>query len=373
MLRGRVPMPRFIIVGAIAIPVVIGALIIGRRVRTGSPAYALAAARDAFRDHDGRRLMYYVDLDALTAQVADEGVQWLLVGRQRARLSLLRGEVGDEAPAPDSADRIRQLKTALAERGARAVAAALAAGTADSANVAERMSGAVTTLPPLDVIIGSDHLDFVRTGAPAVLGDERIVPVIFEYRELGETVAMRLVLSRTDRRWTVTGLADFDQTLTEIGDAQTERLRTLNRPIEDRLAAAVELGEPSVTDGGRHRRGSDLRLTVPIRNASPMPLREVTLLLGTRAADDGYAESLTVPLALASGAGASVSWSFGGTRSSRAAWLLTRPDQIVLRVRAAVFDSAGRADSLRLATSYDETRPAHPPRPSSTDSLAASS
>jgi hypothetical protein len=377
MLRARVPAPRFFIVGAIAIPLVIGALIVGRRLRTGSPAYALAAAGTAFRDHDGRRLMYYVDLDALTDQVADEGVEWLVVQRQRSRLLALRGEVGDEAPAPDSSDRIRQLKAALAERGARVVAAALAAGTADSANVAARMSDAATALPPLDVMLGGDHLDFVRIGAPQTLGDGRIVPVVFEYRELGETVAMRLVLARRAGRWVVTGLADFDQTLTEIGDAQTERLRALNRPIEDRLAAAVALGAPTVVDAAARRaRGrptSDLRLTVPIRNLSSTPLREVTILLQSRTADDGYAESLTVPMALPSGASASVSWSFGAARSSRAAWLLARPDELMLRVRAAVFDSAGRADSLRIAASYDETRHARPIRPPSTDSGAASS
>jgi hypothetical protein len=345
---------RILMGSGIATMVLLVALLIWRRVSLGSPAYALSSIREAFREHDGTRLAYYADLDAIAQQVANEGVDWLVVAHRHGTLAALRGEVRDIGTAPDSAQRVQLLKFALADHGGHGVGAALSAGTTDSANVAERMSDAFTALPPLDVMLGDDHLDFVAVGNARRVGQGRVIPVMLEYRELGAAVTVSLLLAHEKNRWKVVGFEDFDETLSALDDAQSERLTTLNQPLESRLEGMLVLGVPVTTlvPIGRHR--TDVRLQVPVRNASPYPVRAMTVLLGERGGDEERAEILVTPLGVAPGATVVASWTFEETR--RGAWLASRPDKVTLRPRSIEYDSAGRVDTLRLFRSYAEAR-----------------
>ena len=332
-------------------------LVVSRRVSLASPKHALVSVEGAFRDHDGTRLAYYADIDAIASQVADEGVDWLVAQHRRRMLAALRGEVHDIGTAPDSAQRVQLLKNALAERGGQGVAAALAGGTADSANIALRVASAFQALPPLDALLGGDHLDFVATGRPRRLGAGTVIPITLEYRELGEAVVVSAVLSHEDHRWKVVGVEDFDETLSAIDNAQLGRLSSINRPVQARVESMLELGAPKVTLVPVGRTETDERLVVPVRNASPYPLRQVTLLLGTRGStDEEHDEALVAPVAIPPGATAPVTWTFQetGRRTTRSAWLVSRLDRMTLAPRGVVFDSAGAVDTLRLYHSYAE-------------------
>jgi hypothetical protein len=192
-------------VGSTILVVLIG-LVVSRRVMLASPKHALVSIGNAFRDHDGTRLAYYADIDAIASQVADQGVDWLVAQHRRSLLTALRGEVHDIGTAPDSAQRVQLLKFALAEKGGQGVAGALAAGTTDSANIARRLSEAFQSLPPLDLMVGGDHLDYVATGRPRRVGAGSVIPVTLEYRELGEAITVQLALAHQDKRWKVVGL-----------------------------------------------------------------------------------------------------------------------------------------------------------------------
>jgi hypothetical protein len=351
-------MSRLMMAAGIGIPLLLIGLVVWRRITLASPAHALVSIQSAFRDHDGTRLAYYADIDAVAQQVADQGVDWLVVQHRRRTLSALRAEVHDIGTAPDSAQRVQLLKSALAEYGGQGAAAALAGGTTDSANVAERMADAFQALPPIDVMLGHDHLDFVAMGKPKRVGASFVIPVTLEYRELGESVPVALLMSHADKRWKLVGLEDFDVTLSAIDNAQLERLSSVNRPVQERMESMLVLGTPVVTriPIGRHR--DDMRLQIPIRNASAFPVREVAVLLGSRGGDDEHAELLTQPLAIAPGATVQATWQFEETRTrtSRAAWLTTHPDRLTLQPRGVVYDSAGQAIRLQLFHTYPDAR-----------------
>jgi hypothetical protein len=349
---------RLVIATGIAIPLGLVGLVVWHRINLGSPTHALVSIQSAFHDHDGTRLAYYADVDAIATQVADQGIDWMVVQHRRATLAALRDEVHDIGTAPDSSQRVQLLKMALAEHGGQGAAAALAGGTTDSANVAERMTDAFQALPPIDAMLGTDHLDFVALGKPRRLGASFVVPVTLEYRELGETVTVSLLMSHAQNRWKLVGLEDFDETLSAIDNAQLERLASRNRPVQARLEEMLVLGTPVVTriPIGRHR--DDMRLQIPIRNASPFAVRQVTVLLGARGSDDEHGEMLTLPLGVAPGATVMATWQFEETRNrtSRAAWLTTHTERMSLVPRGAVYDSAGTAATLELFHTYAEAR-----------------
>ncbi|HWZ57708.1 MAG TPA: hypothetical protein VNW46_01935 [Gemmatimonadaceae bacterium] len=336
--------------------VVLIELVVSRRVMLASPKHALVSIGNAFRDHDGTRLAYYADIDAIASQVADEGVDWLVAQHRRSLLAALRGEVHDIGTAPDSAQRVQLLKFALAEKGGQGVAGALAAGTADSANISQRLSEAFQSLPPLDLLMGGDHLDYVATGRPRRVGAGSVIPVTLEYRELGEAITVQLALSHQDKRWKVVGLEDVDEMLSAIDNAQLARVSSVNRPVQMRIEGMLELGSPKVTLVPVGRTDLEERLMVPVHNTSRSTIRQVTLLLGTRGGDEEHTDPLVSPVSIGPGASVAITWTFPETRrgTSRSAWLASRQDRMTLVPRGVVFDSAGVTDTLRLYHSYAE-------------------
>jgi hypothetical protein len=341
--------------GGLVLVVLIG-MIVSRQVVLASPKHALVSVESAFRDHDGTRLAYYADVDAIVAQVADQGVDWLVVQHRRGLLAALRGEVHDIGTAPDSAQRVQLLKFALADKGGAGVSSALASGTTDSADIAQRLSQAFQSLPPLDLLMGHDHLDYVATGRPRRVGEGSVIPVTLEYRELGEAITVELVLAHQEKRWKVVGLEDFDETLSAIDNAQLARLSAMNRPRQARIEGMLELGAPKVTLLPVGRTDLEERLEVPVRNTSQTTIRQVTLLLGMRGGDEEHTEPLVAPVSIGPGATVIVPWTFPETipRTSRSAWLASRLERMTLVPRAVVYDSAGAVDTLRLYRSYAE-------------------
>jgi hypothetical protein len=343
--------------GALVFVVLLG-LFVSRQVVLASPKHALVSIESAFQDHDGTRLAYYADVDAIVAQVADQGVDWLILQHRHELLAALRAEAGDIGTAPDSAQQVQLLKFALTDRGGKVVASALAAGT-DSATLAPRLTEAFQSVPPLDLLMGGDHLDYVATGRPQRVGDGSVIPVTLEYRELGTDITVRLVLSHQEKRWKVVGLQGFDETMSAIDNAQLARLSETNRPIQARIEGMLELGTPKVTLLPVGRTDLAEQLMVPVHNTSPFVVRQVTLLFGTRGGDEEHTEHLVKPVSIGPGATVALTWAFPETvrGTSRSAWLASRQAHMTLVPRGVVFDSAGVVDTLRLYGSYAEITP----------------
>jgi hypothetical protein len=351
----RTLISRILAGGGIGTFVFLVGLLMWHRAVLGSPEYALTAVRDAFRGHDGTRLAYYADIDAIAQQVADEGVDWLVVQHRRDVLAALHDEVHDDiGTAPDSAQRVQLLKDALAERGGEGVSEALSAGTSDSTNVAQRMSAAFVAMPPLDVLVGRDHLDFLTVGRERRVGLGVVVPVMLEYRELGTEITVSLQLTRQRNRWRVVGVEDLDETLSSIDDAQADRLASLNGPVESQLESMLDVGTPTLTRVPARRGRGELRLDVTVRNASSFPVRAAALLMGTRG-DDVHGDMLRGPLSLAPGAAVTTAWTLDEA-GARAAWAASQAGRLTVRPRAIEYDSAGTTMTLHLYHSYAEAR-----------------
>jgi hypothetical protein len=345
---------RILASGGVLVLVLLLALMMWRRWEIGSPRHALVSVREAFREHDGTRLAYYADVDAIAEQVAGEGVDWLMVQHRRGDLAALRAEVHDIGTAPDTLQRIQLLKDALAERGGEGVGAALSGGTGDSASVAERLADAFTAMPPLDLLIGNDHLDFVSLGEARRLGMGMVVPVLVKYREMGTELRVSLRLERQHGRWRITGVEDFDETLSSIDDAQHEKLVALNEPVESRLEGMLTLGVPTLTQVPVGRRQSAWRLEFTVHNASPFAVRSVSMLMGTRG-DDEHGEILAGAVPIAPGATVTTAWALDDTRA-RAAWAASQAGRLTVLTRSVEYDSAGTVARLHLFHSYAQAR-----------------
>jgi hypothetical protein len=343
-----------------------GALVLGlagfavyHQASVNSSERALREIELSFRDHDGTRLAYYLNTDAVTQQVSDEGVDWLTAQRNQGALAALIAEVpGAEQGATDSAARVLALKAALVEKAEKGIALAMTTGTADSADVAVRLLAAFGGMPPLDVILAGDHLELSEIGQPKGTATDRVIPLVLHDRELDIPVVFNVGVHHQAARWQVSGFSDLDHTLEMIDNAQQERLIVANRPVENRLLDLIGIGAPQVTMKAHGRTRTDVRLQVRIDNKSPETVQSLDLALMTRAGDDEHSEPLHVEGPIPAGGAVMAEWSFDEQRrgTSRTASMLRRPDDLMLHTRRVVLDSAGVADTVQLFKSYRALR-----------------
>ena len=320
---------------------------------------ALREIELSFRDHDGTRLAYYLNTDAVTQQVSDQGVDWLTAQHNESALGALLAEVpGAEQGATDSAARVLALKAALAEKAGKGIAMALSSGTADSADVAVRLLAAFGGMPPLDVMLAGDRLELSQIGEPKGTGTDRIIPLVLHDRDLNVPVVFNIGVHRQGARWQVSGIDALDRTFETLDNAQQEHLIVANRPIENRLLDLIGIGAPNVTKTAHGRSRTDVRLRIRIDNKSPETVRSLDLALSTRSSDDDHAEPLHVDGPIPAGGAVMAEWSFDETRrgSSRTASMLTHSDDLVMRTRRVVLDSAGSADTVQLFRTYRALR-----------------
>jgi hypothetical protein len=329
------------------------------QVSINSSERALREIEQSFRDHDGTRLAYYLNTDAVTQQVSDQGVDWLSSQHDEGALAALMAEVpGAEQGAGDSAARVLALKSALAEKGGKGIAMALSSGTADSADVAVRLLAAFAGLPPLDVILAGDHLELSQVGEAKGTGTDRVIPIVLHDRELDVGITFGVGVHHQGARWQVSGIEGLEHTLMALDNAQQEHLVVANRPVEERLQSLVGIGAPDIAKTAHGRYRTDVRLRLRIDNTSTETVRGIDLSLSTRASDDEHAEMLHVNGPIPAGQAVMAEWSFDETRrgTSRTASMLTHPDDLMIRARRVVVDSAGVADTVRLSKTYRALR-----------------
>jgi hypothetical protein len=320
---------------------------------------ALREIEMSFRDHDGTRLAYYLNTDAVTQQVSDQGVDWLSAQHDEGSLAAVLAEVpGAEQGATDSAARVLALKSALAEKSGKGIAMALSSGTADSADVAVRLLAAFAGMPPLDVILAGDHLELSEVGAPKGTGTDRVIPLVLRDRELNISITVGVAVHHEGSRWQVTGLEGLDHTLATIDNAQQEHLIVANRPIETRLEDLVAIGAPDIAKTAHGRYRNDVRLRLRIDNKGSETVRGIDLALSPRSSDDEHAQTLHVDGPIPPGQAVMAEWSFDerGRGTSRTASMLLHPDDLMVRARRVVVDSAGAADTVQLFKSYRALR-----------------
>lgn len=313
----------------------------------------------SFRDHDGTRLAYYLNTDAVTQQVSDQGVDWLTAQHYEGALGAVLAEVpGAEQGATDSAGRVLALKNALAEKAGKGIAMALSSGTADSADVAVRLLAAFGGMPPLDVILAGDHLDFSQLGQAKGTGTDKVIPLVLHDRELNVPVVFNIGLHHQGARWQVSGIDQLDHTLETLDNVQQEHLIVANRPIENRLLDLIGIGAPAITKTAHGRYRTDLKLRVRIDNKSQETVRGLDLSLATRSGDDDRAEVLHVDGPIPAGGAVMAEWSFDqqSRGSSRTASMLLHPDDLAMHTRRVVLDSAGVGDTVQLYKSYRALR-----------------
>lgn len=320
---------------------------------------ALREIEKSFENHDGTRLAYYLNTDAVTQQVSDQGVDWLTAQHDEGALAALLAEVpGAEQGATDSAARVLALKSALVEKAGKGIAMALSSGTADSADVAVRLLAAFAGLPPLDVIFAGDHLELSQIGDPKGTGTDRVIPLALHDRDLNIYITFGIMVHHAGPRWQVSGIDRLDHTLEVIDNAQQEHLSVANRPIESRLQDLVGLGAPDIAKVARARNRNDIRLRLRIDNKSSETVRSLDVALSNRSGDDEHAEVLHVDGPIPAGGAVMAEWSFDerGRGTSRTAAMLLHPDDLMLRARRVVVDSAGVADTVHLFKSYRALR-----------------
>lgn len=313
----------------------------------------------SFRDHDGTRLAYYLNTDAVTQQVSDQGVDWLTAQHDEGALGAVLAEVpGAEQGATDSAARVLALKAALAEKAGKGIAMALSSGTPDSADVAVRLLAAFGGMPPLDVIIAGDHLVLSQVGEAKGTATDRVIPLVLHDRELDAPIVINVGVHHQGARWQVSGIVELDHTLETLDNAQQEHLIVANRPIENRLLELIGIGAPDITKTSHGRYRTDVRLKVRIDNKSPETVTGLDVALSTRSADDDHAQVLHVDGPIPAGGAVMAEWSFDQTArgSSRTAAMLLHPDDLTMRTRRVVLDSAGVADTVQLFKSYRALR-----------------
>jgi hypothetical protein len=333
------------------------ALLIGalwwHRYATTRPEYTVAQVAVAIRQRDGTKLSYYADGSAVTSQLVDETVDWLVAQRG---VDALPAD-GDGA-SQGRAARIRSAKTVLNERLDRSIATALMSGLPDTSDVASRViAELVGQAPAADIMLG-DRFD-VRSVEPAtVQGSTARIPVTLRSSDLTVDVTITLILRREGARWRVVGIGGINRALTIIDNAQLERLTIANRPLERQLTGMLAIGAPSVQRVAHGRLRTVLRLRVPVTNHSVNPVTALTVALETRASDDEHATLLAVQHVIPPGASSTEVWQFDETaeRGTRVAAMLTHPESLVLRVRSVVIDSAGQADTVSLLRSYRDVK-----------------
>ena len=313
----------------------------------------------SFRDHDGTRLAYYLNTDAVTQQVSDEGVDWLTAQHNQGALAAVLAEVpGAEQGATDSAARVLALKGALVEKAEKGIAMALTTGTADSADVAVRLLAAFGGMPPLDVILAGDHLELSQIGEPKGTGTDRIIPLVLHDRELDAPVVFNVGVHHQGARWQVSGVSELGHTLELLDNAQQERLIVANRPIESRLLDLIGIGAPQVTTKAHGRTRTEIRLRLRIDNKAPETVQSLDLALMTRSGDEAHSEPLHVDGPIPAGGAVMAEWSFDEQRrgTSRTASMLGHPEDLMLHTRRVVLDSAGVVDTVQIFRSYRALR-----------------
>jgi hypothetical protein len=320
---------------------------------------ALREIERSFRDHDGTRLAYYLNTDAVTQQVSDEGVDWLSSQHDEGTLRALIAEVpGAEQGATDSAARILALKSALAEKGGKGIAMALSSGTADSADVAVRLLAAFAGLPPLDVILAGDRLELSEIGEAKGTGTDRVIPVVVHDRDLDARFVFGVAVHKQGARWQVNGIDGLGHTLETIDNAEQERLIVANRPIESRLQDLIGIGAPEITKKAHGRIRTDVKLRLRIDNRGSETVNAIDLALSTRSSDDEHAEILHVDGPIPAGGAVMAEWAFDDARrgTSRTASMLLHPEELILHARRVVLDSAGAVDTVQLYKTYRALR-----------------
>ena len=359
-------MPVSLSVKRLVIGVAAGGLVLGlagfalyTQASLNSSERALREIETSFRDHDGTRLAYYLNTDAVTQQVSDQGVDWLSAQHDEGSLAALLAEVpGAEQGAPDSAARVLALKSALAEKGGKGIAMALSSGTADSADVAVRLLAAFAGMPPLDVIFAGDHLELSEIGAAKGTGTDRVIPLVLLDRQLNVRITIGVGVHHQGSRWQVSGIEGLDRTLAALDNAQQEHLIVANRPIETRLQDLIAIGTPDIAKTAHGRYRTDIRMRLRIDNKGSETVRGIDLALSARSGDDEHAQVLHVDGPIPAGQAVMAEWSFDerGRGTSRTASMLLHPDDLMVRARRIVVDSAGVADTVRLFKTYRALR-----------------
>jgi hypothetical protein len=298
-------------------------------------------------------LAYYADVGAVTDQIADETVDWLVTRRG------LDEAVAGAAPHErgDRAAQIREAKSEFSGQLDRSLTAALMMGGSDTLSPGARVIDALIAQPPLSTLLDGEHLD-VRTMDPPVIEDRTTatIAVTLRHRELVADLTLALELQRDGPRWRLTGIRGLPRALAAIDKAQRERIAMANRPREETLAGLLAVGAPTVERIAAHARTpTSYRLRVPLTNRSPTPITAVTLALSAHAEDD-HATVLSVEHPIAPGATAAEVWQLDEptARSTRVAAMVGHPDRLTVRVRSVVLDSAGQADTVSLLRRYQQ-------------------
>jgi len=328
------------------------------------PEYALDQIGVAIRKHDATKLAYYADAGAVTDEIVDETVDWL-VARRGLDEAIAGAEIHEQG---DRAAQIRAAKRALSSQIGRSAATALMTNGSGAGAVGPRLIDALVTQPPLSDVMVGEHLD-VRSVDPAIVdGETATISVTLRHRELYADVTLVLELRREVQRdgphWRLEGMHGFAPALATIDKAQLERIAIANRPREEALAGLLTVGAPTVQRVVAHARTPTFyRLRVPLTNRSPTPITSVTLALTTRAADEGHATVLSVPQAIQPGATAAEVWQLDEptARNTRIAAMVTHPERLTVHVRSLVLDSAGVADTVSLVRRYREVLASGPP------------
>jgi hypothetical protein len=319
------------------------------------PQFALSQIATAIQRGDEAKLAYYADVSAMTGQIVDESVDWIV--DQRGADDLLAAAAGAQESGERPAQ-VRDMKSLFSEGIGRSIETTMASADHDVAPVAPRIIDAFISDLPISAVMDGDHLDVRTVGQPLVEGTTATIPVTLRHRELVVDVKLGLQLERDGPRWRLVGITGISDALTTIDRAQLERIAIANRPRESEMADLLAVGAPAVqrVPQSRRARTTFYSLRAPLTNRSTSEITGVTLALVGRPGSS--ATLLSVDHPIAPGETSTETWQFDEreSRGTHLGALLAHPDRLALQLRSVVVDTAGQADTVRLVRRYGEIR-----------------
>lgn len=202
--------------------------------RTRTPAYALGQTIEAIRARNTTIIEQNVDISRVGAGLTEA----IFTGMMRE----FTAETGGDPMA-------RGFATALFEELRPALEQEIAATAGQLLHPDDPQPPASRDLP----IDREDLLSEFKRLFPLVgiagrtrareSDDGVLIGVEFRHAELDTTLVLKLRLERPDKRWRVVALDNFVAYSDAVEEVMQLRLAEVNRPIEERFAAAIEIGE----------------------------------------------------------------------------------------------------------------------------------
>jgi len=235
---------------------------------TRTPEYSLNKAREAMESHDWVTFQKYVDVDAFTAKVVDQGINYAL----------------RDADVEDS------MRTIIAERG-QAVKPQMVAATKEQIQVfveKGNLDYASVSLPPvlkqknaaMDMekkITAGDTSQYKGIDYANTDGNTAVIGIKLFYPKLNANVVMELKMRKLDGYWQLIELNNPEDFIAKLTEIEEKKLKQVNKQVSEQIGQVLAVESVSLSkmyDDAFGITQSSL-VTVNFKNTSQKEISEV--------------------------------------------------------------------------------------------------